>query len=72
MRDFIGLMFIILAGALVTKHFALGVLPFLFGAWLMAGKGSAPSADGAAAILGGIGMLAALAVIVMAIAQAIF
>ncbi len=48
MRDFIGLMFIILAGALVTKHFALGVLPFLFGAWLMAGKGSAASADGAA------------------------
>ena len=72
MRDFIGLMFIILAGALVTKHFALGILPFLFGAWLMAGKVSAPSADDAAAILGGIGMLAALAVIVMAIAQAVF
>ena len=67
MRDFIGLMFIILAGALVTKHFALGVLPFLFGAWLMAGKGSAASADGAAAILGRIGMLCALATILYAI-----
>ncbi|GAA4493422.1 hypothetical protein [Pseudaeromonas paramecii] len=72
MRDFIGLLFLILAGMLVTKHFALGIPPFILGGWLLAGKGSAKSADGAAAILGGLGILAALVVIVIAIAEAIF
>ena len=54
MRDFLGLICLIIAGALVTKHFALGIPPFALAAWLMVGKGSLPSADTGAAILGGL------------------
>ena len=72
MRDFIGLLFLILAGMLATKHFALGVPPFIIGGWLLAGKGSAPSADGAAAILGGLGVLCAAGMVVYAIISALF
>lgn len=36
MRDFIGLLFLILAGMLVTKHFALGIPP-LHSRWVVAG-----------------------------------
>ena len=72
MRDFLGLLCLIIAGALVTKHFALGIPPFALAVWLMVGKGSMPSADTAASILGGIGVLCMIGVILMAILQAIF
>lgn len=67
MRDFIGLMFLILAGALATKYFAFAIPPFLVAMWLMAGKGSSPTSDDAVAILGGIGMLCAIATIIYAV-----
>ena len=72
MRDFLGLLCLIIAGALVTKHFALGIPPFALAVWLMVGKGSTPSADTGAAILSGIGVLCMIFVIIMAILQAIF
>lgn len=72
MRDFIGLLFLIFAGMLATKHFALGVIPFLIGGWLLAGKGSTPTADGAASILGGLGMLCTVGMIAYAILSALF
>ena len=72
MRDFLGLICLIIAAALVTKHFALGIPPFALAVWLMVGKGSLPSADTGAAILSGIGVLCMIGVIIMAIFQAIF
>lgn len=67
MRDFIGLLFLILAGMLVTKHFALGIPPFLIAFGLMGyERGSASTSDGAA-ILGGLGLLSMIAIILYAI-----
>lgn len=67
MRDFIGLMFLILAGMLVTKHFAFAIPPFLIAFWLMGFSRTSISGSDASAILGGIGILCMIATIIYAI-----
>lgn len=69
MRDIIGLCLLILAGCLVTKHFALGIIPFIAGGWLLAGRGSSKNTDVAEAILVLGGMGAAAFVILYALAK---